>query len=631
MARVRDVAVRLRRRRPADLTPLAANVCRAPFTSMYLDQHGSIRACCQNSDHPLGNITEQRLRDIWEGPAARELRDAMVVHDLGLGCQFCRWQVEEGNDALVFARTFDHLQAESTEPAWPQQLELSMSNACNLQCVMCNGDWSSAIRTNREGRPPLPTVYDDQFFEDLRPFLEHVQVVKILGGEPFLGKESLRVMEMLVDMGSTAEVHVTTNGTQWSPRVERILEKLPMTIVVSLDGVDKGAYEAIRIGSDLDVVLENIERFQGYAATHGTTVNLAHCLMTSNWQGFPDFLRWAEQQRLRSYVNTVTYPTSLSMFHLPPSKLRQVVERYRAEDAALSDELDLNLSLWKDQLDRLEHRLGRLEEGEGVDYYLGIKGFALVNAEVSAGGAWARRVAEELGAEPTHLKIDLDSRIVGVVDGPAEVLGVELDAFSGQDIEALPAGFGERLGGCQISNPDVEHPDVRRWRLTFPDEGAPVVSVIVSPVRDDEGVLVEFEAYCFAEAAADAAAPPALFDEALERFRSGHPQRHELYLKVGRVAEADCLPTPLGAALDASVGRPADDLLGVLGEVLGEVERFDSEPAVADGAALYQVAFVDGQGVRSTLEALVVPTFTAGFGPADSMVLLAEVDRSPVA
>ena len=593
---------------------------------MYLDQHGSIRACCQNTDHPLGNITEQRLRDIWNGEAAAELRAAMLDHDLDLGCQFCKWQVEEGNDALVFARTFDHLPAESTTPAWPRQLELSMSNACNLQCVMCNGDWSSAIRANREHRPPLPTVYDEQFFEDLRPFLEHVEIVKILGGEPFLGKESLRVMEMLVDMGSTAEVHVTTNGTQWSPRIERILEKLPMTIVVSLDGTDKARYEGIRIGSDLDVVLENIDRFRGYAETHGTTVNLAHCLMTSNWRDFPDFLRYAEDRGLRSYVNTVTYPTSLSMFHLPPSKLREILEFYRAEDVTLSEELDLNRSLWKDQISRLEHRLAGLEEGEGVDYYLGVMGFPLVATNVTPGGDWARNLAAELGADPTHLKIDLDHRVVGVIDGPPTLLGIDLARFDGEDVEAIPLGFGEHFGSCQISNPIVEHPDVRRWRLSFETEQTPVVSMIVSPVRDDEGVLVEFEGYFFAETSAEAApAPGVLFDEAVEAFRSEHTDRHELYLAVGRVSEVRSLPTPLGEALQASVGEPADDLFGVLGAVLGDMIRFDSEPSVADGASKYHVSFTTSEGVESHLEALVVPTFTDGLGPADSIVLLAEV------
>lgn len=625
MVGVRDVAVRLRRRR-ADTGPLPQGVCRAPFTSMYLDQHGSVRACCQNTEHPLGNVTEMRLRDIWDGEQGRILRDAMLAQDLDHGCAFCKWQVAEGNDELVFARTFDHLQAESTAPRWPKQLELSMSNACNLQCVMCNGDWSSSIRANREGRPPLPQVYDEQFFDDLRPFLEHIEVVKILGGEPFLGKESLRVMEMLVEMGSTAEVHVTTNGTQWSPRVERILEKLPMVIIVSLDGVEKQSYESIRIGADLDVVLGHIERFRTYAQKHGTAVNLAHCLMTSNWRQFPDFLRYAEERQLRTYVNTVTYPNSLSLFHMPPARLREIVDFYRSVDAELSSELKLNRSLWKSQLQRLEHRLDGLSGGEGVDYYLGVMGFPLVAPELEAGGGWARDAAAELATTPaTHVRIDLDHRVVGVLDGPQEVLGVDLDSFGGKDIEALVAAYGERFGSCQVSAPVVEHLDVRRWRLSLGDPSTALVSVFLSPIRDDEGVVLEFDAFFVVEEVEEVQAPTDLFEQVLVEFREEHPDHHELQVAVGRVAQVRSGPSPLGRALGGSVGEKAEDLAAVLGTVLGEMVSFESEDSAADGSALYRVAFASEQGEEHRIEALVVPVLTEGLGQADSIVLVAEV------
>ncbi|WP_426574235.1 radical SAM protein [Aquihabitans sp. McL0605] len=627
MTRLGETAVRLLRKRPAEALP--AGVCRAPFTSMYLDQHGSVRACCQNTDHPLGNVTEARLHDIWAGHQARTLRDAMLAHDLDLGCGFCKWQVAEGNDALVFARTFDHLEASSTEPTWPQQLELSMSNACNLQCVMCNGDWSSAIRTHREGRPPLPQVYDEQFFDDLRPFLEHVKVVKILGGEPFLGKESLRVMEMLVEMGSTAEVHVTTNGTQWSPRVERILEKLPMVIIVSLDGVEKAGYESVRIGADLDVVLENIDRFRGYAATHGTSVNLAHCLMTSNWRQFPDFLRYAERQGLRAYVNTVTYPTSLSLFHLAPTRLREIIDTYEAADAELVPVLALNRNLWNDQLDRLRHRLAGLEDGKGVDYYLGVMGFPLVALDVAPGLDAARQGALDVGgAPPTHLAIDLDHRVGSVVDGPGEVLGVALEGLHGRDIEDLLAVLGEAHGAPSVSAPIADHPDVRRWRLTFGDETVPGVEVFLAPVRDDEGVIQAFQAHLAVQPVEARVEPSERIDHLESSFHVGRSIVHRIVIGTdGRVAEVEAAGTELGSVLAATVGDRADDLLGTLGAALGELVEMVDRTAEADGAMAYDVRFrADGRDTE--LEALVLPTPTAGLGPAGSLVLVSEREPS---
>ena len=43
-------------------------------------------------------------RRVPEGERAERLRDAMARHDLGLGCDFCRWPMESGRADLAFAR-----------------------------------------------------------------------------------------------------------------------------------------------------------------------------------------------------------------------------------------------------------------------------------------------------------------------------------------------------------------------------------------------------------------------------------------------------------------------------------------------------------------------------------------------
>ncbi len=64
----------------------AAVACHAPFTSMYLDQRGWVRACCMNDFHTLGNIGTEPLSAIWRGDRVGELRRAMERSDLTLGC-----------------------------------------------------------------------------------------------------------------------------------------------------------------------------------------------------------------------------------------------------------------------------------------------------------------------------------------------------------------------------------------------------------------------------------------------------------------------------------------------------------------------------------------------------------------
>ena len=340
------------------------SACYAPTVSMYFDQFGKVRACCQNTGALMGDVAEQSIRDIWESSSTARMRAALKIGDYSEGCGFCEWQVDQGDEEIVFARIFDDHTLTQEHPRWPVQMEFSMTNSCNLQCQMCNGDWSSSIRTHREHRPPLPVVYQDSFFEELEEFLPHLEKVNFLGGEPFLGKEPLRVMTMLARLPHPPEVAVTTNGTQWSNRIEQICEQLPISFVLSLDGITAPTYEGIRVGAEFDQVMANLDRFESYATRHGTKVSLAHCLMRPNWHEFAQLLRFAEDRGFDVGMNEVIFPVELSLFQMPPEELSYVVSTMERDEFGVAASLDSLKPIWNGQLDALRNRLATLEGGQ---------------------------------------------------------------------------------------------------------------------------------------------------------------------------------------------------------------------------------------------------------------------------
>ena len=307
------------------LTTAVPTACHAPFVSMYFTAKGDVLACCQSTITPLGNVTESRLEDIWRGPRAEALRARLRAFDLPPECRFCQWQLDDGNADAAYARNFDHL-ARDDAAGWPTQLEFAISNRCNLECVMCNGDFSSTIRSRRERRPPLPTVYGESFYEQLRPFLEHLDVARFLGGEPFLVPEYQRIWDLIVETGRQVACDVTTNGTVWTPRMEATLAALPFSIAVSLDGITRQTVEAVRVGAAFDTVMANVERFGAYCAARGTPFALTYCLMVPNWQEFPDFLAFAGERGADVFVNTVNWPSHLSLYVLPPDELSAIAD-----------------------------------------------------------------------------------------------------------------------------------------------------------------------------------------------------------------------------------------------------------------------------------------------------------------
>jgi MoaA/NifB/PqqE/SkfB family radical SAM enzyme len=390
------------------------SACYAPFVSLYLDQFGNAIVCCQNRDHVLGNIETDSLREIWSGPRIGVLRNALRQNDLRQGCAFCEKQFLMKNPTGHFMKRFDHFAVPSDDPPYPKLIEFSVSNTCNLECVMCNGDWSSSIRTRREKRSPMKKVYGDRFFEELREFLPHLERAYFYGGEPFLEHEAFRIWDMMVELGLSTPCMVTTNGTQFNKKVERVIEKLPFSFSLSIDGITRETFESIRKNAKFDEVMENFKRFHAYCEGRGTQVALSHCLMVQNWREFGQYLSFADEWNSEVWVNTVSWPREVSLYALPTAELREVVETLGEQDSHYQQTLTLNRQVWMDELQRLraslEHRLKMEEEmaaqrqaaasaqtaGEGVSLPIVDIDFEI---PFEAPMGWGGRIAKEPAAQ----------------------------------------------------------------------------------------------------------------------------------------------------------------------------------------------------------------------------------------
>ncbi len=325
--RVRHVAATARglatdRRSPAVTVPSA---CYAPHAALYLRPDGVVQACCATGYEygRIGGPDGRTLHDIWLSSEAMDLRRRLEAGRFDYGCQECELAIETGGRASSLAYHFDRWAPGAPHP-YPKLLDLAMSNRCNLACVMCNGDLSSTIRAQREHRPPLPSPYDDAFFEEFEVFLGHAARVQFKGGEPFLAPESRRVWDIMLAHGHRAEVAVTTNGTIWNERVERYVRDLRMELNVSVDGVTPEVLEPIRVGTDCRSLWANIDRLHRATADVGRPITLSFCLMPQNWHELVPFLREVDRREVGCYVIFVNQPHRFDLLRLPPHELDRI-------------------------------------------------------------------------------------------------------------------------------------------------------------------------------------------------------------------------------------------------------------------------------------------------------------------
>ncbi len=340
------------------------SLCYAPDVQLSFSPNGDVSACCISRTHPLGNVQNDRLDEIWHGRRIETFRKMLHAYTLPTGCESCQWSLEAERFADHPIRSFDDAPI-SDGVEWPTKLEFALSNTCNLACVMCSGEYSSVLRAH-EGLPPIPPAYGESFFSDLARYLPRTRSLTFLGGEPFLQKECHRIWNMLIDMELGIPCDVTTNGSIYDQRVERVLNHLPFNIAVSVDGVSKSTVENIRVNVRYDVLMENIRRFNNYArgdsdrfaTLRHRRLRLNFCVMRQNWREAGDFFLFAEDSGCEVWRVFVTNPSSYSLFTLPPGELEPIVESLEARSDEMERRLTINREVWFAMVEEARAHLG---------------------------------------------------------------------------------------------------------------------------------------------------------------------------------------------------------------------------------------------------------------------------------
>lgn len=338
-------------------------LCHAPFSNINFTQNGDMLACCYNHTEILGTYPKQSIKEAWEGKVANELRMFMKKDELGSGCQACQEQIGAGNFAGSKAVYYDKYASLgnlfSTKIRPPKVFEFEISNTCNLECVMCTGYFSSAIRANREKLPKINSPYDDAFIEDVKNYIPHLSDAKFLGGEPFLISQYFEIWDSIISINPSVHVHITTNGTVLNKRAKNCLEKMQAGIIISVDSLNKENYEQIRVNGDFDVLMENIRWFIDYRNRKGLYLSFAVCPMISNRKYLADVIQFCNENDIYIHFNTVWKPHEECLLNTSINNLTQLISdisqiKYnntaiqRVNKERVSDFL-AHLKSWQDQ------------------------------------------------------------------------------------------------------------------------------------------------------------------------------------------------------------------------------------------------------------------------------------------
>lgn len=234
--------------------------CTKPWTSFEINDHkGIVTPCCWSKLH-CGDINDASFEEIWNGPAFQAMRREMAAGNLDRICaSWCPYRVDEHKDI-----SFPPPQSEAFRANWelqrqeiaerktvldskPTIVNICPSVKCNLDCVMCFQD--------RDDTAELPHNIN----EIIETHFATMQELWVIGGEPFIARECLEIMEHM-DPQRYPDLHlgVITNGTAVSPKVQALLNSRRISwILVSVDAASQETFKKIR-GGKLDKVIDGI-------------------------------------------------------------------------------------------------------------------------------------------------------------------------------------------------------------------------------------------------------------------------------------------------------------------------------------------------------------------------------------
>jgi radical SAM protein with 4Fe4S-binding SPASM domain len=316
--------------------------CIAPWHALTIKWGGNVVPDIIYKDK-LGNINDYTLKEIWEGPQYRELREMHRNRQIPPSCANCAKKEKSGRSRrMYFWDKLDYdlrMESETLDvDSAPdiRYLDFTLSNKCNLACIHCGPFVSTGwTKDGKSLNKEMPEYWNKQpigfngvkelgFMDNLfanPEYFKNLQWVALRGGEPLYDERCYEVLKWFVDNGIAKNValDISTNATVFEDRFKEIFKEFKhIELLISIEATDD-LYSVIRGGNytweDLN---DNLEKFY---AEDNIEVTFAVTVMTTNIFNLDKVWDWFYTNHRKrasiSMTNVVVTPAYLNIAHMP--------------------------------------------------------------------------------------------------------------------------------------------------------------------------------------------------------------------------------------------------------------------------------------------------------------------------
>lgn len=266
------------------------SLCPLPFTGASIDTDGTVR-CCSISRETLGNVNNESLEQILTtSKKLKKIRKDMLENKYPKNCQDC-YTKEKYNKNLNFENVSNRLYHIKILKDSPfklykdehqfelQQIDLRWRNTCNFACVYC-GSLFSSVWAKFEGQPDK--MQNDAMkttFSFVIKNIKNLKTIYMAGGEPFLIKENLKIIELIKKDNPDILLRINTNLSVLPTKIYQQIKSLKnVHWIVSAESTNE-RFNYIRWPGKYSLLLENLKKIQ--KLNHKVTINMTWNILCS--------------------------------------------------------------------------------------------------------------------------------------------------------------------------------------------------------------------------------------------------------------------------------------------------------------------------------------------------------------
>lgn len=318
--------------------------CPIPWSHIAVKSNGALRICSHSQSGGNKNTLLEkdgralRIDDISKAlnsDTLKEVRLKFLNNEWPEQCRRCKIEQESGKrsrnqwEATMYDFTREDAEHITlSDGAVTEQrifsMDLRLGNKCNLQCVMCHPGESNQwykiqeqitgskifmiddVTYSTDGHDHFEWVDQEEYYQLLTENAKYLQKIKFGGGEPWLVKQHLTLLNNLLEQGlaKNIELEYSINVTVVPQDFLRTIDKFKFVkLCCSVDGYGE-VNEAIRYPTKWSVIEKNLDFLDtgppNSAVFTSTTVSIL------NIEHFVTWMQWLESKQFKK-INTETF------------------------------------------------------------------------------------------------------------------------------------------------------------------------------------------------------------------------------------------------------------------------------------------------------------------------------------